>query len=167
MLGDRQFFGYRDLQKLCAKLHLGGKGSRDELEMKLLNWHRSRTNLDTAVISLSNDEDELLPMNVIGNNFALFEVDVQSTPKSAKSTRRSSMNLTENVVYVSPSILRPLRSTVEDCVSPPRSALKRKSIVDMDDDFVQEDSAKKIKEIKFSPFNGVRIIPNRITYAYW
>lgn len=43
MLNDPTW-SYRDLQLLCMRLHLGGKGKRVELVEKLLDWHRKQFN---------------------------------------------------------------------------------------------------------------------------
>jgi len=68
LLDDKDTFSYRDLQKLCVRLHLGGKGKREELVEKLQDWHRSRSPVPspTAVKEAtpkhtyftSDDEDE-------------------------------------------------------------------------------------------------------------
>jgi hypothetical protein len=41
-LDDNSLFSYRDLQQLCIRLGLGGKGNRLELQDKLHRWHRQR-----------------------------------------------------------------------------------------------------------------------------
>jgi hypothetical protein len=43
LLEDKNTFSYRDIQQLCVRLELGGKGKREELVEKLKRWHRSRS----------------------------------------------------------------------------------------------------------------------------
>lgn len=35
-------YTYRDLQRLCCRLGLGGKGKREDLVERLQSWNRSR-----------------------------------------------------------------------------------------------------------------------------
>ncbi len=76
-LEDRNYFSYRDLQKLCLKLNLGASGRREELEEKLKAWNRGRLNNGIGMIGALNENEESIPMNVEGNNFALLKVDVK------------------------------------------------------------------------------------------
>jgi hypothetical protein len=67
LLDDKDTFSYRDLQKLCVRLQLGGKGKREDLVEKLQDWHRSRSPVPSPTVKeatpkhtyfTSDDEDE-------------------------------------------------------------------------------------------------------------
>lgn len=86
-------FSYRDIQRLCVRLKLGGKGKREALVLKLQEWHRSRSpekksssahkSKKSSSDSDSDNEDEnhsSLPMNVIGQRFCLMPINVAADP---------------------------------------------------------------------------------------
>jgi hypothetical protein len=166
-LNDRDLWSFRDLQLLCVKLSLGGKGSRIELEDKLRQWHRIRN----EVIN-KEPHEELIPMNVSGNNFALLQIHV--TERSERSTlkrRRSSILNIENdykePAPVSPTILRPLRN---ENTTPGKSILKRQNSIQICGDENDHNcnnninNGNKLAKLKFSPFNGVKVIAHRYDF---
>ena len=65
---DPNSWSYADLRTLAKDLGLGGNGKRSQLESRLTNWHRARTDASHNLVPLldaANEED--LPMNVEGN----------------------------------------------------------------------------------------------------
>lgn len=83
-------FSYRDIQRLCVRLKLGGKGKREVLVFKLQEWHRSRSPPEKSFkqrSSSSNDSDsdsdtsDSHPMNVIGQRFCLMPINVAADPR--------------------------------------------------------------------------------------
>ena len=92
-------------------------------------------------------------MNVPGNNFALLQLQVRA--KKVKRKRRSTIFGfgDENFGVVSPSYLKPL--TAEDCATP------RKSILKGNCENIMNQSSAKLSKLKFSPFNGVKVIRHR------
>ena len=158
-LSDTNMWTYKDLQKLCSKLSLGGKGTRDCLEAKLISWHRERGDAEEL-------EEEKFEMNVPGNNFSLLQIDVKPSKIKGKKVRRNSslLRLDDTTERVSPSILRPL-----NVQTPMKSILKKRpSLLDMDlDEGYENDeqaincTPKKLSKLTFSPFNGVKVISHR------
>jgi len=144
-----------DLQRLCVRLKLGGKGSRVSLVAKLMKWHRGRSPMRSAPTSPSSEAHE---MNVAGQRFNLLNVHVAAAPlspnfsspngllaaycgetspgggqsfpvlKSATKKRRHSIIGGEenNVECVSPRLLNPLKRSVS-CPTP-KSAMKNKYV---------------------------------------
>lgn len=78
---DKDQWSYRDLQKLCVELQLGGRGSRQELVKKLCRWHRDRDVVDEDAEIVLDDTNDTLPMNVIGNNFTLLPIRVRESKR--------------------------------------------------------------------------------------
>eukprot|EP01041_Mallomonas_annulata_P010274 gene10274-21440_t len=147
LLANDQLWCYRDIQKLCVKLQLGGRGKRCDLIDKLTTWHRNRE-------CECRPTNETFEMNVVGNNFSLLEVKVRprggAKNKSKKRKSIIAFENDENAGVISPTFLRPLR---RDSCTPGKSILKRK---DMNVEEDEERSAFKASRIAFSPFNGVK-----------
>lgn len=165
-LNNKDYFSYRDLQKLCLKLNLGGSGNRELLELKLKDWNRQRSRYgETVAISADeNENDQNIPMNVIGNNFSLLAVNIVSKTDSVKSKKTSSIagfsSTTEESV-VSPTLLRALRAEPS---TPGKGILKqhKNSTPHKEDNNSNNNiSITRFDKITFSPFNGVKVIPNR------
>mmetsp|Transcript_23218 Transcript_23218/g.39325 ORF Transcript_23218/g.39325 Transcript_23218/m.39325 type:complete len:192 (+) Transcript_23218:112-687(+) len=163
---DANTWSYKDLQILCKKLALGGRGTRDCLEEKLFSWHRERQHEDKP-------EEEKFEMNVPGNNFSLLQINVEPSKKVGKNTKRrksSLLGLDDATTEVNPSILRPFNPQ-----TPSKGILKKRPAhLDMEslelDEWTnatprdQESNAftpKKLSKLTFSPFNGVKVISHR------
>ena len=179
-LDDERLWSYADLQRLCKSLSLSGKGKRADLELRLAQWHKTRTAEGfCASAGAGTDETEngdnrredYFPLNVDGSNFSIFSMNVKprspigitgsSSSSSSSSSSISSaclaspagikkvgslLGLDENSpTMVSPTLLRPL-----GVVTTPNKSILRTS-----------GSKRKSSEIKFSPFNGTKVIPNR------
>jgi hypothetical protein len=159
-LSDCEHWSYQDLQKLCIKLKLGGRGSRNMLESKLQDWHRNRD-----VRGRANDDEEIIPMNVRVNNFSLLQIKL-TEKTSVKRRKSSSFFRQENnrQEIVSPTILRPLK----DSTTPGKSILKRaveNSEENLSDNIQSyQQTPMKLAKLKFSPFNGVKVIANRLDH---
>jgi hypothetical protein len=78
---DKEQWSYRDLQKLCVELKLGGRGSRQELVKKLTAWHRDRDVVDEDAEIHLEEANDSLPMNVVGNNFSLLPIRVRESKR--------------------------------------------------------------------------------------
>jgi hypothetical protein len=159
---DTNTWSYKDLQKLCSKLSLGGKGTRDSLEEKLHTWHRER-------LYEEEPEEEKYEMNVPGNNFSLLQINVapskqEQKGKNGKRRRSSLLGLNDTTEKVDPSVLRPFNAQ-----TPRKSILKKRpadlamTSIDLTewktgDDFT---SSKKLSKLTFSPYNGVKVISHR------
>ena len=63
---DTNVWSYRDIQRLCKRVGLVAKGSREDLCYKLEEWHRSRIDEDKSILPLKDSFEENIPMNVIG-----------------------------------------------------------------------------------------------------
>jgi len=116
LLDDKDTFSYRDIQLLCVKFQLGGKGKREELVEKLQAWHRSRSPLPSPKVQHAahtrfndgddNEEDtnegqttptspvvsspaasSPLPMNVPGQRFALLNLNVNVPSPSVEGVQ--------------------------------------------------------------------------------
>lgn len=163
---DANTWSYKELQKLCAKLSLGGKGTRDSLEDKLFSWHRDRT-ID------EEPEEEKFEMNVPGNNFALLQINVEPSKahKGKKSRRKSSIvGLNDTTEKVSPSVLRPFTAH-----TPNKGILKKRPAnlemeafsngnmeQELPESLVKTNcTPRKLSKLTFSPFNGVKVISHR------
>jgi len=145
-----EIWTYRDLQKLCVKLSLGGKGSRAELLQKLEAWHRQRE-------TDKSQRENGISMNVAGNNFSLLEINVR--PTKCKRKRRSSIidsSRKDIGSTVSPTLLRPLQRI--NCDTPSKSILKNISNYSENS---KDIGTNKMAKLTFSPFNGVKLIENR------
>ena len=175
---DASIWSYKELQKLCGKLALGGRGTRDSLEDKLNCWHRERVHTEEP-------EEEKFEMNVPGNNFSLLQINVEPSKMKGKhhSRRKSSIvGLSDTTEKVSPSILRPFTAH-----TPNKGILKKRPANlemeaintdhdhDNDFDFDTENNCegarkqatfatttpRKLAKLTFSPFNGVKVISHR------
>lgn len=174
---DTNTWSYRDLQKLCSKLALGGKGTRDTLEDKLFSWHRERQYEEEP-------EEEKFEMNVPGNNFSLLQINVEPSKQKGKSSKRRKSSLLglddATTEKVNPSVLRPF-----NVQTPTKSILKKRPAhLDMESIDVGEWESegagvtageecrdhhtntftctpKKLSKLTFSPFNGVKVISHR------
>jgi hypothetical protein len=119
---EDDYWTYRDLQKLCMKLSLGGRGTREELITKLTHWHRERE-FETQF------SNENYPMNVVGNNFSLLQIKIQElNSNSIKRRRRRSSISSSSVLYdtasADPILLRPIRKVPADSENIPPTPTK-------------------------------------------
>ena len=156
---DTNIWSYKDLQKLCSKLSLGGRGTRDALEEKLCYWHRDREQTE------DEPEEEKFEMNVPGNNFSLLQINVQpSKIKGKKSRRKSSLlGFDEATEKVSPSILRPF------CPQTPSKGILKKRPANLEMNAIEAAATaapvnytpRKLSKLTFSPYNGVKVISHR------
>jgi hypothetical protein len=137
------------------KLGIGGKGSRAVLQEKLISWHRKRSKGNTPNNPVGDDEDhhqvENIPMNVIGNNFSMLDVREEVKSLKAASAVWSSHNELERSI----NQLKPSRGQW----SSKRGILRRDDNSDFADILK---SMKSTSRLSFSPFNAVKIIPNRV-----
>ena len=136
LLDDSTVISYRDLQRLCARLKLGGKGKRSELVEKLQRWHRSR-----SPTKASTTDSPGLPMNVPGANFSLLDLNLNLSPGGDKENSMPSDGLSRKSLgahrksknvsriggdagdeAVSPRLLNPLRRAND--INTPKSILK-------------------------------------------
>jgi hypothetical protein len=123
---ENDYWTYRNLQQLCMKLSLGGRGTKEELIMKLTMWHRERERFEDVYPDLyplkkNNEEEEVedenenyFPMNVNGNNFSLLRIQINEIQNSSKKKRKrkSSLVFHENqttTCLVDPTLLRPIK----------------------------------------------------------
>lgn len=161
-LSDTTQWSYRDIQKLCMRLQLGGRGSRDVLEERLIGWHRRRKHSKTVLNRVEHPEEVTLQMNVVGNNFSILRMNVaEKENRRRRSNGRRNSLVPENGadVIVSPTILKPLR------MNPDREA----AIVGILKGCREEPRAqtpKRLDHITFSPFNGVKVIPHRTSFNF-
>lgn len=123
---DEVQWPYRQLQILCCQLNIGGKGNRQELLDRLFNWHRLR----------SEENQENIDMNVVGNNFAIMGLNVQEKVQSAKKPNKRNSILGNSTVNskclsVSPSLLRPLKQ--ETCTPTPTKSILKKRQTSVED----------------------------------
>ena len=72
-------WNYRDLQRLCAQLGLGGRGKKAELVSKLLDWNRSEE------VAREHRLSEI-PMNVQSQNFAYLPINVREDRRKRQET---------------------------------------------------------------------------------
>lgn len=175
---DPDIWSYKDLQKLCGKLSLGGKGTRGALEDKLLSWHRERVYSDEP-------EQEKFEMNVPGNNFALLKIDVQNSKMSGKRARRKSslLRIADSNACGIPPVTIPVSMPPVCGLTPSKSILKKRSA--SEDDYCEQSGAeqylwsstltlgmtaeytpKKMSKLTFSPFNGVKVISHRHEHLF-
>ena len=84
-LDDETMWSYRDIQRLAKKAGINAKQKRTSLVEALLVWHRDRTDDGKALVMDDCIEDDLIEMNVCGNNFALLSIDVQAGFSSSRS----------------------------------------------------------------------------------
>ena len=81
---EDEVWSYRDIQRLCKKAGINAKQKRTSLVEALLAWHRDRTD-DGKALFMDDDcieDDDLIEMNVCGNNFALLSIGVQASSPS-------------------------------------------------------------------------------------
>ena len=188
-LFDESYWTYRKLQKLCLKLSLSGKGTRNELENRLKEWNKQRD---------YNNFEENYPMNVTGNNFTLLSINIQESKKKKKKVReknekrkkkrkRLSFNEEKNdVITVDPILIRPIQRNNNNCListvslddntnntnnnnsiytTPTKGILKKSnpsefSLTDNESE-TSDNHPFKMNKLQFSPFNGVKIISHR------
>lgn len=170
-LDDESLWSYQDLQKLAKALDIKAAGRRCELVARLLEWHKTRNDSGHSLVQQEDAEDYQL--NVDGSNFSILSMHVRPrspaapalvAPSSYRSPVRSPVpggagadvgsikktnslvGLSDSPLVVSPTLLRPLAPTTP-VRTPGKSALKN--------------SASAPKQVKFSPYNGTKVIPNR------
>lgn len=119
-------------------------GSRKALIKKLTIWHRQR---NESIISPEAQEN--VPMNVEGNNFAMLDLQNDLSILNATNVVTST-NYTERY----PEKMHACKPT-RGAFTTGRSILKKNSMAG--EYFMQT----KPSRLSFSPFNGVKIIPNR------
>lgn len=164
---DRNTWSYKELQKLCGKLSLGGRGTRDSLEDKLIGWHRERVHTEEP-------EEEKFEMNVPGNNFSLLQMNVEPSKIKGKQARRRSsiVGLNDTTEKVSPSMLRPITvaHTPNKGILKKRPANLEMDAIGVTNEVFEETAAatmnnmttpRKLAKLTFSPFNGVKVISHR------
>lgn len=83
---DDNYWTYKELQKLCLKLNINHKGTRNNLEKRLKKWHKERKieinenkNNDNNENNNENNDyfEENYIMNVNGNNFSLLKIEIK------------------------------------------------------------------------------------------
>jgi hypothetical protein len=181
---NSELWSYRDLQLLCMRLQLGGRGKKQELIDKLLAWHTQQHNAEK--------QDE----GIAGCNFALLDLGYklpqqndsseqqQFDPTSAKKTLKSQQqqhqqsHLSQLTPLVPCSAQRQQRNadgTLRSILSPPfRNAATGKStnkqvkpasrLAQFAAQIAEEErqhNQSSTKRLSFSVFNGVKLIPPR------
>ncbi len=133
---NMEVWKFRDLQTLCKSLKINAKGTREELIERLTYWHRCSRNAGYGSCG----------------NFACVGVNVFSPTQPDKCN-------------VSPRLLTPLRQKCNQGRTP-RSILKSGG---GGGGGGGADSArsnrKSISKLMFSPYNEVRVIPDRFSSA--
>jgi len=190
-LDDEGLWSYQDLQKLCKAADVRAGGKRGELVERLLEWHKTRTDAGHSLVRHEDAEDFPLNVDGSNFSILSMHVRPRSpgvavpppcrsplrsgsTPFAAASSSssggsgtpsggvggsggssrkgaKSLVGLSDSPLVVSPTLLRPLAPTTP-VRTPGKSALKGSS--------VKKTSAVKSR-IKFSPYNGTKVIPNR------
>mmetsp|Transcript_30154 Transcript_30154/g.59041 ORF Transcript_30154/g.59041 Transcript_30154/m.59041 type:complete len:352 (+) Transcript_30154:36-1091(+) len=89
---DDEQWSYRDLQKLCIKMELGGRGKRKELVQKLQDWNQKKL--------VRNPKEPV-------DNFTLLEADV-NVAVVGNNRRKSGVRKTGGGMTISPRLLSPL-----------------------------------------------------------
>lgn len=175
------YWEYADLQRLCKKCNISAKGSREKLVQRLIEFHRQRDKDGTTLINDDCTQNENIPMNVNGNNFAMMQVTVvpSSTEKLTKSKYRISKASDVSkkaIIKACPTTLKPLLTSIEETkipATPSKSILKRTELTpppSAQKSVCKETPSKsksmpdtpgKLDKITFSPFNAVKVIPHR------
>jgi hypothetical protein len=112
---------------------------------RLASWHRQRIHHQDAG---SWHDQESIPMNVDGNNFALL--DLRNELKCLGAT-----NLVISTEYINRYDRNESLKPTRGAFTTGRSILKKKTV--SGEYFMQT----KPSRLSFSPFNGVKIIPHR------
>ena len=183
-LDDESLWSYADLQKLAKALDVRASGKRNELVERLMDWHKTRTGDGHSLVAQDGAED--IPLNVDGANFAILSMHIRPRSPVAESVGAPTMvsrsasrspvrspmrsglggcyatdavgsvkkstslvGLSDSPLIVSPTLLKPLAPTTPSR-TPGKSALKSPG-----------KSGVKASRIKFSPYNGTKVIPNR------
>ena len=147
-LNDTNIWSYRDLQKISKALNIKANDKRHVLINHLQQWHRMRVDGTRTVLNDANDTtSEAIDMNVIGNNFSIFAMNVKAKDHSTSdnnptTTTDDATNVGHNhkrrktcrdsIVaigngesgLISPTLLRPLRP---EPATPGKSCLKSTS----------------------------------------
>jgi len=160
---EEHVWSYRDLQRLCVTLGLGGRGKRAKLVKKLADWHRSRYEDDSCLLPVKSKEEENIPMNVIGNNFGILPVTITSTRRDSRK-RKSLVGIGDEPAVVSPDMLRPLEKRPPK--GSPRSILKKSRTSCSEHHSTppmmhEREAPRKLDKITFSPYNAVQVIAHR------
>ena len=147
-LNDTNIWSYRDLQKISKALNIKANDKRHILINHLQQWHRMRVDGTRTILTDDNDiTSEAIDMNVIGNNFSLFAMNVKAKDHStsdnnpttttdditnAGNTHKRRKTCRDSIVaigagesgLISPTLLRPLRP---EPATPGKSCLKSTS----------------------------------------
>jgi SAP domain len=131
---DVNAFKYRDLQQLAKHVGVPANGKRTDLVKRLQKWHR------TQFSDIRDERDA-------ASNFTLLKVDVISPTSGPKV----------EPALLSPLIKKPRKradGTPVGILTPSKTNRRRAATP----------GASAKKRIKFSCFNGVKIIPDRETH---
>ena len=174
---------YAELKTIGKSLNLMGSSrgriSRAVLLQRIIEFHRQRDSDGNTLIDTTGNEENI-PMNVTGNNFAVFPVIVNPNPSvdsKVKEKRKSKYPKLDSdgaakgiVVKADVSMLSalqvgdisctPSKGILKTCCDSPTSVEKT--------DFIganklnNKSTPGKLEKITFSPFNAVKVIPHRI-----
>lgn len=165
-------WNFRDLQLLCMRLGLGGRGTRDQLVERLLAWHRKCFRKKEADEEEEEEDDHPLSIRKrmkYASNFSLLQFDTSAmmqasaapapveaaptTPPLSPIDAHANAPLASVTVSSSlPQLLTPLLyRTARRPDGTPRSILSPSM------------RPKSAKRLSFSVFNGVKLIPSRTT----
>ena len=170
---------YAELNTIGKSLNLMGSNrgriSREVLIKRIIEFHRQRDSDGNTLIDTAGNEENI-PMNVTGNNFAVFPVIVNPSPVSECKSRKSKYPKREScdgnqkgvVVKADVSMLSALQ--VGDLATPSKGILKcncdSPTSVDRTEYIGSSKITKltpgKLEKITFSPFNAVKVIPHRV-----
>jgi hypothetical protein len=155
-LNDSNIWSYRDLQKICKALSIKANEKRSVLIENLQTWHRLRK--DGTKTLVEDFESDSIEMNVVGSNFSILAVNVKPKRSNINSKRKSIVGIGDETGVVSPTLLRPLRS---EPATPGKSCMKQSCFTSSQDTDIKVPTPKRLPNISFSPFNGVRVIAHR------
>jgi hypothetical protein len=153
---DLQSWEFKSLQKLCSKLNVKSTGSRDDLVRRLIQFHNAHRG------SFGSGAFHNIGVDIHSPNKTTFKVDSKYvSPMVCRSNGDSILKRVELANEMFPGGVERMDIdedvTMEEVGNPPKTPMRTPCKTPNR----KTDGKSTAKRIAFSPYNQVKLIPNR------